>query len=143
MILVDSWRFKHWKCVSRYDLESIQECYDQDSFDIPSELSDELQKVVLDTIKDGEVVEQPKPPEDAPKKSRKKQAKVDVDSELETPKPKMGKKRVAPVKTELDSEPEFVPRKTRSRAPEVVDPNVARIQTMAESMRTEAGKLAV
>jgi hypothetical protein len=139
VFFVDSFILKHWKCMSWYDLESIQECYNQDSFDIPSELSDELQKVVHDTIKDEEVVEPPKPSEDAPKKSRKKQAKVKVDSELETPKPKKGKKRAAPVKMESDSEPEYVPRKTRSRAPEVA-PNVARIQATAESMRTEAGR---
>lgn len=40
-------------------------------------------------------------------------------------------------------EPEYVPKKTRSRATpmaEMVDPTIARIQAMAESMRTEAGK---
>lgn len=68
----------------------------------------------------------------------------DSDSTSENqPKPKRkGKKRPS---EELDniSEPEYVPRKTRSRAgpiEEVVDPAVARIQAMADGLRTEAAK---
>jgi len=139
--ILDLWKFKHWKCISKYDLESIQGRFSQDCFDIPSELSDEMQKVVLDTLKTGEVMEPPKPPTVVPKKSRKKQPAAEVDEPV-TPKPKRGKKRAAPVRSESDSEsePEYVLRKTRSRAVEVVDPNVARIQAMAESMRAEAGR---
>ena len=134
--------------MSAFDLEAIQEYNQQESFDIPVTLSDELHKVVLDTLETGEVVEPPKLPEVAPKpkKSRAKKQKVaDEDSEEEAPKPKPKRKGKKRASEEMDtaSEPEYVPKKTRSRAApmeDIIDPAVARIQAMAEGLRTEAAK---
>jgi len=127
-----SWVYKHWKCMSNYDLEAIRECYDQDSFEVPDTLPEDLQKVVVDTLENGEAVEPPKIPEpsalkpqvvldtlengeveppnlpepaSAPKpENRKQQITDDRETEAPTakPKPKSRKKQI----TNDDSETE-------------------------------------
>jgi hypothetical protein len=87
-----------------------------------------------------------------PKRKRKsigkgKMKAEDTKDEAETTKPKPKRKAKSKKRPyeELDnaSELEYVPKKTRSRAApmeEVIDPAVARIQAMTESLRDEAAR---
>jgi hypothetical protein len=99
---------------------------------------------------DDSEAEPPKPKRKSRAKAKSKKVEDTDDSEgaLEAeakPKPnaqRKGKKRPS---DEMDdsSEPEYVPKKTRSRAKpmeEEVDPAVTRIQAMAEELRMKAAK---
>ncbi|KAI8930803.1 hypothetical protein NX059_011826 [Plenodomus lindquistii] len=87
-ILVDydgdhsSWYYKHWECMSEYDLDQAKERFDNDeidnTFDGIDTLPEEYQQVVIDTFTTGEIVKPPKPEPPKPKKSRVK-SKEDVE----------------------------------------------------------------
>jgi hypothetical protein len=138
-----------------------------------SSLPVEHQTVVTETLETGEVVEPPQPPAPVLKPKKAKRKVEDENSDAETPKPERktktkknvdkennsddaletkakpnrkgkgkGKKRASD-EMDASSEPEYVPRKTRSRAApleDVVDPAVARIEAMAEALRNQAAK---
>ncbi|KAH7412269.1 hypothetical protein DE146DRAFT_751396 [Phaeosphaeria sp. MPI-PUGE-AT-0046c] len=169
----ESFVYKHWACISKFDLDAVQELFEEDSFDGIDTLPNEFETVVIETLETGKVVEPPKPEVPAAKPKRAKKKKVaDDDSEIgeSKPRPKRKTKAAGKKKAEDDSnsegtsetqprpkckgkkrpseelddssEPEYVPKKTRSRAApvEVIDPAIARIEAMAEGLRTEAAK---
>ncbi|OAL45666.1 glucocorticoid receptor-like (DNA-binding domain) [Pyrenochaeta sp. DS3sAY3a] len=145
-----SWMYKHWKCMSDYDLQMIQTHHKEDTFEVNNNLSEEYQKVVYETLDTGELVEPPPPPPPAAKakakKTRAKKRKVsdeDDDSEVEAPKPKRSrKKRVVDIESEDDSLIVASP-KTRSRQP-VTEPEeteaMKNIRALTEQMREAAAK---
>jgi hypothetical protein len=150
--------------MSKFDLEAAQECYAQDTFGGIDALPEEYQKVVHETFEKGEVVEPPTL--EVPKKSRAKKVKTEddeEDGESETPKPKgrskkkinnnnkgetetpksMGSSTKRTSEADDSSEPEYVPKKSRSRAvpmEEVVNPAVAKIEAITAAMRDDAAK---
>jgi hypothetical protein len=128
--------------MSKFDLEAAQECYKDGAFHDIYDLPEDYKTVVLDTLEKGEVIEPPKPepaPAPKPKKSKKrvdddddseaelpkrkrmskgkgKMKAEDTEDEAETTKPKRKAKSKKRPYEELDyaSEPEYVPKKTRS-----------------------------
>jgi hypothetical protein len=152
------------KCMSKFDLEAAQERYAEETFVGIDALPDRYQIVVRETFEKGEVIEPPTL--EMPKKSRAKKVKIEddeEDGEPETPKPKgRGKKKKKndddgetetlkqtgsgtkrAFEADDSSEPEYVPKKSRSRAvplEEVDDPAVAKIEAMTAAMRDEAAK---
>jgi hypothetical protein len=107
------------------------------------------------TEEDESEAEEPKPKRKSRAKGKKKAEATDEDdvdgNDVEKckskskpkAKPKAKGKKRSSEELDEDSEPEYLPKKTRSRATpmeEVVDPTVARVQAMAEGLRTEAGK---
>ncbi|CAO2650026.1 Nn.00g013180.m01.CDS01 [Neocucurbitaria sp. VM-36] len=163
-----SWVYKQWQCMSRYDLDSAKEHYENDSFGGLDDIPTEFRQTVEETFKKGEVVKPPElevealPVKKKPrtkkqkvncsddeeltegKKSKKSQVKKEAvtdGEDVEAPKPKRTRKKRAIEEVDV-SEEEYVPRKTRSRQAPVVetDPAVANIQALAEKMREEAAK---
>lgn len=114
-----SWRYKHWKCISKIDLDAAKERYKEETLDGIDELSEELKNVILETFATGEVVETPKVEPAPPKKRAKPKVEKSGDDE-KTKKPaakkkkKKNKKRVSS-DSDLESEPEYIPRKSKRR----------------------------
>ncbi|KAF5847630.1 hypothetical protein GGP41_000338 [Bipolaris sorokiniana] len=152
--------YKHWRCMSEYDLACAQMCYEKGEFYGIDKIPEELKEVVLKTLETGEVVEPPEPKIVPPKArakpklktSRSKKTKVkpepsisseesegpleDLSDELQEtippspatkPKAKKSKAKRRPAK-EIDSsseaEPEYIPRKSRSRSSPFKEANV-------------------
>ncbi|KAF2027342.1 hypothetical protein EK21DRAFT_91635 [Setomelanomma holmii] len=153
-----SWVYKHWKCVSDFDLLTAHQLHHLDGcIDGILDLPGEDQKVVEESLDTSERVQAPEPqstvkaatkPEAAMKVKPKKDT---TDDEEAKPKPKRtdnGKGKGKRISNEMSvtdeaSEPEYVPKRTRSRAvkmQEVVDPAVARIEAMAENLRWAAAR---
>ncbi|KAH8712113.1 hypothetical protein GQ44DRAFT_830142 [Phaeosphaeriaceae sp. PMI808] len=87
----DSWVYKHWKCMSEYDLTAVQERCKEDMLDGTITLPEEYQKCVVDTLEKGEVMDPPQPDPVSSVKPRKRQAKkkaVDDSDKEETKAPK-------------------------------------------------------
>ncbi|KAF1848830.1 zf-PARP-domain-containing protein, partial [Cucurbitaria berberidis CBS 394.84] len=61
-----SWVYKHWKCMSPYDLKSAKEHYEQDSFGGLENIRAEYKQVVEQTFKEGKIVEPPTLQSEAP-----------------------------------------------------------------------------
>ncbi|USP78990.1 gfo idh moca family protein [Curvularia clavata] len=64
--------YKHWKCMSDYDLAHAKVFFDSGEFGGVQELPEELQEVIVKTFETGQVVE---PPETEPEPSKKKAKK--------------------------------------------------------------------
>lgn len=135
-------------CISQYDINALKVCPEQDSSGDPEGL-DGLETIpatfkaaILKILNDGKLIEVAKnEPEDPPKKSRAKMSKAD---EKDDEKPKRGRKKRTTELMEVDSnsEPEYVPKKTRGRRnieEETVDPAVSNIEALAAAMRENAG----
>ncbi|KAF2846563.1 zf-PARP-domain-containing protein [Plenodomus tracheiphilus IPT5] len=171
-ILVDydgdhaNWYYKHWQCMSTYDLAQAKQCFEDDgnenTFAGIDALPVEYKQVVIDTLKIGKVIKPPELEPAEPPKSKKardgrpktpnatqptvKNKDEDEDEDkgnmqVDTAKPKRTRKKRA--SEEMDqSEDEYVPRKTRSRQVKVeeVVPAVAKIQAMTEQMREKAAQ---
>lgn len=99
-------------------------------------------------VNDDSDAEAPKPKSKAKAKTKKNAEDEGGSDDVSETKPKSnrkgkGKKRASDEMDDTSSEPEYVPRKTRSRAApleEVVNPTIARIEATAEALHTEAGK---
>lgn len=151
------------KCMTKYDIEAAQGRYADDTFDGIDALPDEYQVVVRETFEKGEaiestILEMPKKSRakkvkneddeedgepETPKSKRKGKTKTnDDENETETPTPAgSGTKRA--FEADYSSEPEYFPKKRRSRAKpveEVVDHAVAKIEAMAAAMREKAAE---
>ncbi|KAF3043620.1 hypothetical protein E8E11_008869 [Didymella keratinophila] len=145
-----SWAYKHWNCISKYDIEALQSCNEQDGtedLDGLETIPDTFKQAVLETLRTGKRVDVSK--EDAhvaePKKARAKKPKVeDQDSSAgEAPKPTRYRKKrpIKEVEASSDAEPEYAPKKSKSKRilkKEPVDPAVAKIEAMAAAMRDNA-----
>ncbi|EUC31267.1 hypothetical protein COCCADRAFT_6835 [Bipolaris zeicola 26-R-13] len=146
--------YKHWKCMSEYDLACAQMCYEKGEFYGIDQIPEELKEVVLKTFETGEVVEPPEP-RIAPlksKTSRSKKTKVkrepsvsseesegpfkDPSDELQetispssvtkpkAKKPKAKRRLAKEIDSGSEAEPEYIPRKSRSRSSPFKDANV-------------------
>jgi hypothetical protein len=120
--------------MSQFDFDSAQKLHVNDAcFDGVEDLPEEYQKVVRDSFEKGEILAAPEPEPSATKPKAttskgkgkgkgkgKKQADSEIETDVAKPKRK-GKKRVS---DEMDneasaSEPEYVPKRTRSRATKI------------------------
>ncbi|KAL6161442.1 hypothetical protein ACJQWK_08620 [Exserohilum turcicum] len=133
--------YKHWKCISAFDLANVTLFFERDSIEGVEELPEEVQAAVLETFQTGKIVEPPEraiePPKAKAKKSRSKKSKasakdgeVDVTAEepeieveeavsSSAPKAKKSTAKKRPRKeTDMSSDAEqaYVPKKSRSRA---------------------------
>ncbi|KAJ4318097.1 hypothetical protein N0V94_004622 [Neodidymelliopsis sp. IMI 364377] len=144
-----SWVYKHWNCISNFDIRALKNCYEQDTsngLDGLEKISTDYKQAVLDTLNTSKLVQvtQSEEPAAKPKKTRSKKAKANQEeSEDEPPKPKRSRKKraAAEVKASSEEEPDYVPRKTRSRSTkttEETDPAIAKIEAMAARMREDA-----
>ncbi|EUC43031.1 hypothetical protein COCMIDRAFT_101987 [Bipolaris oryzae ATCC 44560] len=152
--------YKHWKCMSKYDLACAQMCYEKGEFYGIDNIPEEFKEVVLKTFETGEVVEPPEPKVAPPKTKakpksktpRSKKTKVKLEpsdspeesedqledpnvklqetispSPVAKPKAKKSKAKRRPAE-DIDSgseaEPEYVPRKSRSRSSPFKEANV-------------------
>ena len=147
---LSTWVYKHWNCISEFDISALKECHQQDTMNgldgleiIPAT----SKQAVLDTIRTGElaVVAKIEPPTAKPKKVRTKKAKVETDDEAleEAPEPKHSRKKrpVEDVDSASESEPDYVPKKSKSRSKpkeEPADSAVANIEAMAAAIRDNA-----
>lgn len=147
---LSTWVYKHWNCISEFDISALKECHQQDTMNgldgleiIPAT----SKQAVLDTIRTGElaVVAKIEPPTAKPKKVRTKKAKVETDDEAleEAPKPKRSRKKrpVEDVDSASESEPDYVLKKSKSRSKpkeEPADSAVANIEAMAAAIRDNA-----
>ncbi|KAF2998242.1 hypothetical protein E8E13_005936 [Curvularia kusanoi] len=161
-----TWVYKHWNCISKYDIKSLKACYEQEQAGCP-DYDDEgdalglggpkglegldaiptaFKDTVVKTFEEGELVTVAKSePEQKPKKARAKKSKVEDKDSVEIEKPKRGRKKraIEVVEAASDSEPEYVPKKTKSRKKvdeETADPAVCNIEALAAAMRENAGR---
>jgi hypothetical protein len=140
-------------CISKYDISALQSCNERDGVEGLEGLNmipDALKQAVFETWRTGERVDVTKegPPAAKPKKARVKKPKVeDQDSSAgDAPKPTRYRKKhpIKEVEASSDSEPEYVPKKSKSRSVpneepvEPVEPAVARIEAMAAAIRDNA-----
>ncbi|KAF2020122.1 zf-PARP-domain-containing protein [Aaosphaeria arxii CBS 175.79] len=112
----EAWVYKHWKCITKYDIDGAKERFEQDSFDGLSDLPEEHKEVVLDSFEQGKAINPPAPPTPPAKKPKSKARKRKVDlsepSEEETeealpPKKKRVRKAKEPsVEPEPNDEPD-------------------------------------
>jgi hypothetical protein len=71
----ESMVYKHWQCMSAYDLEEVIRRVSEDSFDGHDSLPTEFEETVTETLETGKVVKPPAPKIESrakPKKARKK-----------------------------------------------------------------------
>ncbi|KAH9878268.1 hypothetical protein J1614_003485 [Plenodomus biglobosus] len=132
-----SWYYKHWQCMSAYDLRQAKQRFDDEddvdnTFDGIDALPVEYKQTVIDTLRTGKVIsEPPQTKPSAPLKPKetqaRKQKRVKVtessikdddgnedEGQVDEPKPKRTHKKRA--REEMGkNEVEYVPRKTRSR----------------------------
>lgn len=110
-------------------------------------IPDAFKQAVLDTLHKGERVDVTKeePPAAKPKQAQTRKPKVEgPDSPADkAPKPICSRKKrhVEEVEDASDAEPEYVPKKSKSRSrpkEEPVNPAVAKIEAMAVAMRNNA-----
>jgi hypothetical protein len=118
--------------MSQFDFDSAQKLHVNDAyFDRVEDLPEEYQKVVRDSFEKGEILAAPEPEPSATKPKAttskgkgkgkgKKQANSEIETDVAKPKRK-GKKRVSDEMDDEDSasEPEYVPKRTRSRATKI------------------------
>tara|TARA_R110002003_G_scaffold111_14_gene9509 strand:- start:10347 stop:10706 length:360 start_codon:yes stop_codon:yes gene_type:complete len=116
--------------MSQFDFDSAQKLHVNDAcFDGVEDLPEEYQKVVRDSFEKGEILAAPEPEPSATKPKAttskgkgkgKKQANSEIETDVAKPKRK-GKKRVSDEMDDEDSasEPEYVPKRTRSRATKI------------------------
>ncbi|KAH7130375.1 hypothetical protein B0J11DRAFT_602707 [Dendryphion nanum] len=154
----DTWSYKHWKCISPYDLNSVKENIENDKLFGLFDLKDEYTAVIQESIKQGKVLEPPAPPPPTPKakKPRKRKfsgtddfvAKDDENDNISLKSPPKKKRTRAkkvvdsPLKPELSGPPEeeHIIAKALVREEEE-DPAVKRIMALAEGMRAEAARV--
>ncbi|EOA87892.1 uncharacterized protein SETTUDRAFT_27830 [Exserohilum turcica Et28A] len=80
--------YKHWKCISAFDLANVTLFFERDSIEGVEELPEEVQAAVLETFQTGKIVEPPEraiePPKAKAKKSRSKKSKASAkDGEVD------------------------------------------------------------
>ncbi|KAF2438157.1 glucocorticoid receptor-like (DNA-binding domain), partial [Karstenula rhodostoma CBS 690.94] len=69
----ESYVYKHWKCISKYDLSAIEEHAQHDTFNGIDSLPKDYEAVVLESLEKGEVIVPPKL--DVPAPANKSRAK--------------------------------------------------------------------
>lgn len=132
-----SWYYKHWQCMSAYDLGQAKQRFDDEddadnTFDGIDALPVEYKQTVIGTLRTGKVIgEPPRTEPSVPPKPKETQARrqkgvkvgepsikdedeVEDAGQVDTPKPKSTRKKRAREETDRD-EVGYVPRKTRSR----------------------------
>lgn len=128
--------------ISKHGIAALRSCNEQDGnadLDGLETISETFKQAVLETLHIGKCVGVIKEETSAmkPKKARAEKPKVeDQDSAAdEAPKPTRSRKKrpIEEVETSSDAEPEYVPRKSKSKKP--VDPASAKIEATAAVMR--------
>ncbi|KAF3041284.1 hypothetical protein E8E12_002796 [Didymella heteroderae] len=139
-----AWR--HWNCISKHDIDALESCNERDGmvgFDGLETIHVNFNQAVLETLRTSELIDVSKEeaPTPKPKKARAKRRNVvDQDGSAgEASKPMRSRKKrpAREVETSSDAEPEYVPKKSRSRSKPkelLVDPVVANIEAMATAM---------
>lgn len=115
-----SWVYKHWKCISTYDLEHVKERVDDNDGELDgfSTLPMQFQEVVQETLTTGQVVEPPEPEVTIAKslKSRKKKDLLNDEEARDEEECRVQRNRKKRLADDTDGEEEkHVQKKTRTR----------------------------
>ncbi|PVI04964.1 zf-PARP-domain-containing protein [Periconia macrospinosa] len=113
-----SWVYKHWRCVSKFDLQGAREYYEQDDLEGIGSLPEEYRTAIIQSLEKNEVIDPPMlepAPAKKAKKSRKKAVDTDTDDDEPKPAKKTRKPRKKKVEVESDESEEILPKKTRGK----------------------------